>query len=83
MRSSLVRRPPAGVMRKIGDGMPAQVSFSSSDRGSKLQGMSQNILNLAHSIRYCMKRVSSLKGQRNEIMRADSYARLRVLGGYF
>ncbi|GBM67248.1 hypothetical protein AVEN_209163-1, partial [Araneus ventricosus] len=30
-------RPPAGAVRKCGDGVPAQVSSSSSDRGSKLR----------------------------------------------
>ncbi|GBL85800.1 hypothetical protein AVEN_63142-1 [Araneus ventricosus] len=35
-------RPPAGAVRKCGDGVPAQVSSSSSDRGSKLRGQSQN-----------------------------------------
>ncbi|GBL75771.1 hypothetical protein AVEN_155064-1 [Araneus ventricosus] len=34
--------PPAGVMRKFGEGEPAQVSSSSSDHGSKLRGLSQN-----------------------------------------
>ncbi|GBN97975.1 hypothetical protein AVEN_253961-1 [Araneus ventricosus] len=29
------RRPPSGVVRKFGEGMPAQVSSSSSDRDSK------------------------------------------------
>ncbi|GBM37110.1 hypothetical protein AVEN_103213-1 [Araneus ventricosus] len=37
-----VKCPPAGVMRKFGEGMPAQVSSSSSDRGSKLRGPAQN-----------------------------------------
>ncbi|GBM35266.1 hypothetical protein AVEN_45532-1 [Araneus ventricosus] len=35
--------PPAGAARKLGEGVPAQVSSSSFDRGSKLRGPSQNI----------------------------------------
>ncbi|GBM34897.1 hypothetical protein AVEN_41448-1 [Araneus ventricosus] len=38
----VAKRPPAGVARKFGEGMPAQVSSSSSDRGSKLRGPSLN-----------------------------------------
>ncbi|GBN36930.1 hypothetical protein AVEN_203311-1 [Araneus ventricosus] len=34
--------PLIGVVRKFGGGEPAQVSSSSSDRGSKLRGPSQN-----------------------------------------
>ncbi|GBM66513.1 hypothetical protein AVEN_252276-1 [Araneus ventricosus] len=37
---SRVKRPPVGVVRKFGEGMPAQVSSSTSDRGSKLRGPS-------------------------------------------
>ncbi|GBM80282.1 hypothetical protein AVEN_114741-1 [Araneus ventricosus] len=37
-----VKRPPSGVVRKLVEGVPAQVSSSSSDRGSKLRGPSQN-----------------------------------------
>ncbi|GBL97333.1 hypothetical protein AVEN_170458-1 [Araneus ventricosus] len=33
---------PVGVAWKFGDGVPAQASSSSSDRGSKLRGPSQN-----------------------------------------
>ncbi|GBM40763.1 hypothetical protein AVEN_157905-1 [Araneus ventricosus] len=33
---------PAGVVRKLGEGMPAQVSSPSSDRGLKLRGQSQS-----------------------------------------
>ncbi|GBM94050.1 hypothetical protein AVEN_124551-1 [Araneus ventricosus] len=33
-----VKRPPAGVVEKVGEGMPAEVSSSSSDRGSNLRG---------------------------------------------
>ncbi|GBN19525.1 hypothetical protein AVEN_76265-1 [Araneus ventricosus] len=36
------KRPPADVGRKFGEWMPAQVPSSSSDRGSKLRGLSQN-----------------------------------------
>ncbi|GBM29887.1 hypothetical protein AVEN_246451-1 [Araneus ventricosus] len=36
----VAERPPAGVAWKLGEGVPAQVS--SSDRGSKLRGPSQN-----------------------------------------
>ncbi|GBL88461.1 hypothetical protein AVEN_159060-1 [Araneus ventricosus] len=37
------KRPPAGVVWKFGEGVPAQVSSSSSDSGSKLRDPSQNI----------------------------------------
>ncbi|GBN41661.1 hypothetical protein AVEN_118155-1 [Araneus ventricosus] len=37
-------------MRKFGEGAPAQVSSSSSDRGSKLRGPSQNIPRVASII---------------------------------
>ncbi|GBM02193.1 hypothetical protein AVEN_190610-1 [Araneus ventricosus] len=40
--SVVVKRPPVGVAWKFGEGVPAQVSSSSSDRGSKLRGPSQN-----------------------------------------
>ncbi|GBL95307.1 hypothetical protein AVEN_166478-1, partial [Araneus ventricosus] len=33
---------PFGVARKLGEGVPAQASSSSSDRGSKLRGPSLN-----------------------------------------
>ncbi|GBM92588.1 hypothetical protein AVEN_176144-1 [Araneus ventricosus] len=36
------KRPPASVERKFGEGVPAQVSSSSSDRDSELRGQSQN-----------------------------------------
>ncbi|GBM06296.1 hypothetical protein AVEN_208981-1 [Araneus ventricosus] len=39
---SVVKRPPVGVAWKFEEGVPAQVSSSSSDRGSKLRGPSQN-----------------------------------------
>ncbi|GBN05870.1 Aspartyl/asparaginyl beta-hydroxylase [Araneus ventricosus] len=38
----VVKRPPVGVAWKFGEGVPARVSSSSSDRGSKLRGPSQN-----------------------------------------
>ncbi|GBN07393.1 hypothetical protein AVEN_10064-1, partial [Araneus ventricosus] len=38
----VAKRPPAGVAWKLGEGVPAQVPSSSSDRGSKLRGPSQN-----------------------------------------
>ncbi|GBM17255.1 hypothetical protein AVEN_223794-1 [Araneus ventricosus] len=38
----VAKRPPVGVAWKFSEGVPAQVSSSSSDRGSKLQGPSQN-----------------------------------------
>ncbi|GBL87373.1 hypothetical protein AVEN_118326-1 [Araneus ventricosus] len=38
----VAKRSPVGVVRKFGEGVPAQVSSSSSDRGSKLRGPSQN-----------------------------------------
>ncbi|GBN03703.1 hypothetical protein AVEN_258833-1 [Araneus ventricosus] len=34
--------PPSGVVRKFGEEVPVQMPFSSSDRGSKLRGPSQN-----------------------------------------
>ncbi|GBN94180.1 hypothetical protein AVEN_228807-1 [Araneus ventricosus] len=37
-----VKRHPFGVARKFGEGVPAQVWSSSSDRGSKLRAPSQN-----------------------------------------
>ncbi|GBL95600.1 hypothetical protein AVEN_24811-1 [Araneus ventricosus] len=36
------KRPPADVVRKFGEGVPAHVSSSSFDRGSKLSGPSPN-----------------------------------------
>ncbi|GBM26084.1 hypothetical protein AVEN_12845-1 [Araneus ventricosus] len=36
-----VKRPPAGVMRKLGGGMSDQVSSTVSDLGSKLRGPSK------------------------------------------
>ncbi|GBM34125.1 hypothetical protein AVEN_155131-1, partial [Araneus ventricosus] len=38
----VAKRPPVGVARKFGEGVPAQVSSSSSDLGSKLRGPSLN-----------------------------------------
>ncbi|GBL93899.1 hypothetical protein AVEN_153655-1 [Araneus ventricosus] len=39
----VTKYPPAGVVvRKFGEGVPAQVPSSSSDRGSKLRGPDQN-----------------------------------------
>ncbi|GBL90991.1 hypothetical protein AVEN_184387-1 [Araneus ventricosus] len=38
----VAKRPPVGVAWKFGEGVPAQVSSSSSDLGSKLRGPSQN-----------------------------------------
>ncbi|GBN78078.1 hypothetical protein AVEN_134844-1 [Araneus ventricosus] len=35
------KRPPSGVMRKFGEGMPAQASSSSSDRVLRLRGPPQ------------------------------------------
>ncbi|GBM61719.1 hypothetical protein AVEN_120568-1 [Araneus ventricosus] len=43
----VAKRPPVGVARKFGEGVPAQVSSSSSDRGSKLRGPSLNIHRVA------------------------------------
>ncbi|GBO07196.1 hypothetical protein AVEN_129981-1 [Araneus ventricosus] len=40
--SGKVERPPTGALRNFGDGVPAQVLSSSSDRSSKLPGSSQN-----------------------------------------
>ncbi|GBL75310.1 hypothetical protein AVEN_194527-1 [Araneus ventricosus] len=37
-----VKRTPAGMVRKFGEGVPDHKSFSSSDRDSKLRGPSQN-----------------------------------------
>ncbi|GBM03722.1 hypothetical protein AVEN_134943-1 [Araneus ventricosus] len=38
----VAKRPPVGVAWKFGEGVPAQVSSSSSDSDSKLRGPSQN-----------------------------------------
>ncbi|GBO38926.1 hypothetical protein AVEN_240257-1 [Araneus ventricosus] len=38
----VAKRSSAGVVQKFGEEVPAQVSSSSSDRGSKLRGLSQN-----------------------------------------
>ncbi|GBL96939.1 hypothetical protein AVEN_182519-1 [Araneus ventricosus] len=38
----VAKRPPVGVARKFGEGMPAQVSSSSTDRASKSLGPSHN-----------------------------------------
>ncbi|GBM53120.1 hypothetical protein AVEN_130773-1 [Araneus ventricosus] len=38
----VVKRPPVGVAWKFGEGVPVQVSSSSSECGSKLRGPSQN-----------------------------------------
>ncbi|GBO04623.1 hypothetical protein AVEN_172398-1 [Araneus ventricosus] len=38
----VAKRPPVGGVRKLGEGVRAQVSSSSSDLGSKLRGPSQN-----------------------------------------
>ncbi|GBM78922.1 hypothetical protein AVEN_62280-1, partial [Araneus ventricosus] len=38
----VAKRPPVGVAWKLGEGVRAQVSSSSSDRDSKLRGPSQN-----------------------------------------
>ncbi|GBL85865.1 hypothetical protein AVEN_63191-1 [Araneus ventricosus] len=39
---SCVKCPPIGVVRKFCEGVPDQVSSSSSERGSKLRGPCQN-----------------------------------------
>ncbi|GBM94317.1 hypothetical protein AVEN_100527-1 [Araneus ventricosus] len=38
----IAKSPPAGVVRKLGDDVPAQVSSSSPNLGSKLRGLSKN-----------------------------------------
>ncbi|GBN42894.1 hypothetical protein AVEN_136075-1 [Araneus ventricosus] len=38
----VAKRPPVGVVRKLGEGVPAQVSPSSFDSSSKLRGPYQN-----------------------------------------
>ncbi|GBO37929.1 hypothetical protein AVEN_105635-1 [Araneus ventricosus] len=38
----VAKPPPVGMARKFGEGVPAQVSSSSCDRGSKLRGPSLN-----------------------------------------
>ncbi|GBM71081.1 hypothetical protein AVEN_103534-1, partial [Araneus ventricosus] len=38
----VAKRPPVGVARMLGEGVPAQVSSSLSDQGSKLRGPSLN-----------------------------------------
>ncbi|GFV50223.1 hypothetical protein TNCV_621361 [Trichonephila clavipes] len=47
--SSLERRP-VGVVCKLGEGLPAQVSFSSLDHGSKLRGPSPKDLKQLNSV---------------------------------
>ncbi|GBM73271.1 hypothetical protein AVEN_121307-1 [Araneus ventricosus] len=37
----VTKRPPVDVVRKFGDGVPAQVSSTSSDRDSKFRGRPQ------------------------------------------
>ncbi|GBM26864.1 Tolloid-like protein 1 [Araneus ventricosus] len=44
---SLVKHPPAGMVRKFGERVLARVSSSSSDHGSKLRGVSQNSTDVA------------------------------------
>ncbi|GBM37215.1 hypothetical protein AVEN_14981-1 [Araneus ventricosus] len=39
---AVAKRPPVGVAWKLGEVVPAQVSSSLSDRGSKLRGPSRN-----------------------------------------
>ncbi|GBM05973.1 hypothetical protein AVEN_80564-1 [Araneus ventricosus] len=39
---AVAKRTPVGVAWKLGEGVPAQVSSSSSDRGLKLRGPFQN-----------------------------------------
>ncbi|GBN72203.1 hypothetical protein AVEN_148277-1 [Araneus ventricosus] len=39
---AVAKRSPVGVARKFGEGVPAQVSTSSSDRSSELRGPSLN-----------------------------------------
>ncbi|GBL81884.1 hypothetical protein AVEN_50484-1 [Araneus ventricosus] len=39
---AVAKRPSFGVAWKSGEGVPGHVSSSSSDRGSKLRGLSQN-----------------------------------------
>ncbi|GBN38230.1 hypothetical protein AVEN_244369-1 [Araneus ventricosus] len=41
-QTQVVKRIPAGVVRKFGEGVPAQVSSLTSDRGSNLRCPSQN-----------------------------------------
>ncbi|GBM85466.1 hypothetical protein AVEN_215277-1 [Araneus ventricosus] len=43
----VAKHPPVGVVRKVGGGSPGQGLSSSSDRGSKLRGASQNSLRVA------------------------------------
>ncbi|GBL74903.1 hypothetical protein AVEN_243736-1 [Araneus ventricosus] len=43
------KRPPAGVVRKLGGDVPPKVLSSSSDRGPKLRGPSQNRPRVARS----------------------------------
>ncbi|GBN26488.1 hypothetical protein AVEN_61561-1 [Araneus ventricosus] len=44
LNHTVIKQPPSGVEQKLGEGrrVPAQVSSSSSDHSSKLQGASQN-----------------------------------------
>ncbi|GBM22521.1 hypothetical protein AVEN_160058-1 [Araneus ventricosus] len=43
----VAKRPPVGEAWNVGEGLPAQASSSSSDRGSKSRAPSQNSLRVA------------------------------------
>ncbi|GBN32152.1 hypothetical protein AVEN_136391-1, partial [Araneus ventricosus] len=58
----------AGVVRKFGEEVPAQVSSSSSDRGSKIRGPSQN------SPRVASKRNVTITKLSGELCNSISYS---------
>ncbi|GBL81865.1 hypothetical protein AVEN_50469-1 [Araneus ventricosus] len=39
---NFIKRPPVGVVRKFGEGVPVQVPYLSSDRNSELRGPFKN-----------------------------------------
>ncbi|GFS49100.1 hypothetical protein TNCV_2409771 [Trichonephila clavipes] len=48
---SRFERPPVAVVCKLGEGMPAQVLYSSLDRSSKLWGPSPKAFELQNSVK--------------------------------
>ncbi|GBN26897.1 hypothetical protein AVEN_167697-1 [Araneus ventricosus] len=54
----VAKRSPAGVVRKFGEGVPDQVSSSSSDLGSKWRGPSQSSLRVASKQREIMSDIA-------------------------
>ncbi|GBM60938.1 hypothetical protein AVEN_192394-1 [Araneus ventricosus] len=60
MKSTGAKHPPMGVVRKLGEGMAAQVLSSSSDRGLKLRGPSQNSGHVAAKLDINIIKLTSL-----------------------